>query len=73
MENQHSNEESKSYLRSRVIELEIQIATLKREKEHGLDLLQSLLNAYGCKTPKWEEARTLIDLERPLIAKESKE
>jgi hypothetical protein len=47
--------------------------TIEQKYQHALDIIQNLLNAYGCKTPQWEEARTLIDLERPLIAKESKD
>jgi len=38
----------------------------------ALDIIQSLLNAYGCKTKLWEPARALLDAERPLIAKEEK-
>jgi hypothetical protein len=47
--------------------------TIEQKYEHALDIIQKLLTTYGCKTKQWEEARTLIDLERPLIAKESKE
>lgn len=40
--------------------------------QHALDIIQRLLTTYGCKTKQWEEARILIDQERPLL-KESKD
>jgi len=47
--------------------------SLEEKYQNALTIIQRLLTTYGCKTKQWEEARTLIDLERPLIAKESKE
>lgn len=47
--------------------------TTDQKYEKALDIIQSLLNTYGCMTPQWEEARKLIDLERPLIPKEGKD
>ena len=46
--------------------------TLDQKYQHALDIIQNLLINMGTATPKWEEARTLIDQERPLL-KESKE
>lgn len=46
--------------------------TLEEKYQHALDLLQNLLNSYGCNTPKWEEARKLIDEERPIVKGDGK-
>lgn len=44
--------------------------TLEQKYEHAINIIKSLVDAYGCKTPKWEEARNLLDIERPLIKEE---
>lgn len=46
--------------------------TLEEKYEHAINIIKSLVDAYGCKTPKWEEARNLLDIERPLIKEEGK-
>lgn len=38
--------------------------------QEALDQLQSLLNAFGTKTPIWDKTREIVDRERPLIAKD---
>lgn len=46
--------------------------TIEQKYENAIDIIKSLVDAYGCKTPKWEEARNLLDIERPLIKEEVK-
>ena len=53
-----TNDRSKSQMKNEAVEVKYQAA---------LDIIQSLLNAYGCKTKLWEPARALLDAERPLI------
>lgn len=46
--------------------------TIEQKYEHAINIIKSLVDAYGCKTPKWEEARNLLDIERPLVLPEEK-
>ncbi len=49
------------------IKSECNLRYMNHKYENALDILQTLLNAYGCKTKLWEPARALLDAERPLI------
>lgn len=41
--------------------------TQAEKYKEALDVIQALLNAYGCNTPKWVKAREIIDFERPIL------
>jgi hypothetical protein len=39
----------------------------KKDDQQSLDILQRLLYAYGIKGKLWDEARVIVDRERPLL------
>ena len=41
--------------------------TIEERYQQAIDIIQNLLINMGTATPKWEEARKLIDEERPII------